>query len=98
MIHSFAQATPEIGRSKNKNKNSALSGLVLKRSESAGGERRGASARSRKGERPLGYPLWKATSDYLARKRKEREIAQRPLRVELGSGGRRVLWRREANP
>src|SRR5215468_6884635 len=36
ITHSFAQATPEIGGSGNKN--SALSGLVLKRSESAGGE------------------------------------------------------------
>ena len=47
-----------------------------------------------KGDRPLGYPLWKATTGYLARKRKERELAQRPLRVEFGSRGPRVLWRR----
>ena len=46
-----------------------------------------------KGERALGFSVWKATSDYLARKRKEREVAQRPLRIEFGSGGPRVLWR-----
>jgi len=51
-----------------------------------------------KGERPLGFTLWKATSDYLARKRNEREVARRPLRIEFGSGGPRVLWRREPNP
>jgi len=51
-----------------------------------------------KGERPIGFPLWKATSDYLAPKRNELEVAQRPLRVEFGSGGPRVPWRREPNP
>ena len=51
-----------------------------------------------KGNRPLGHPLWQATNDYLARKQKEREMAQRPLRIEFGSGGPRVLWRREPSP
>jgi len=43
MTHSFAQATPEIGGPGNKNKNSALSGRTLKRSESTGGELRPAA-------------------------------------------------------
>ena len=51
-----------------------------------------------KGERPLGFSLWKATSDYLARKRKEREVAQRPPRVGFGSGGPRVLWHHRGGP
>src|SRR5215470_12180352 len=40
-------------------------------------------------ERPLGFPLWKATSDYLARKRKERSTrssaASRTSNAELHS-------------
>jgi len=51
-----------------------------------------------KGERPLGFSLWKATSDYLARQRKEREVAQRPPRVGFGSGGPRVLWHHRGGP
>src|SRR5215468_7857775 len=46
-----------------------------------------------KGERPLGFTVWQATSDYLARKRAEREVILRPLRFQLGPGGPRVLWR-----
>src|SRR5262249_27346902 len=38
-------------------------------------------------ERPLGYSLWKATNSYLGRRRRERDMVQRPLQVRLGPNG-----------
>ena len=45
-------------------------------------------------ERPLGYSLWKATNSYLDRRRRERDMPQRPLQIRLGPNGLQVQWRR----
>jgi len=47
-----------------------------------------------RGERPLGYSVWKGTFDYMARKRVEREVARKPLRFQLGAGGVQIGWRK----
>ena len=46
-----------------------------------------------KGERPLSYSLCKAIEAHVARTRREREVAARPLQIQVGPGGPRVMWR-----
>ena len=47
-----------------------------------------------RGDRPLSYSVWRDTCDYVVRKRAERELARKPLRVHFGAGGVHVMWRR----
>jgi len=47
-----------------------------------------------RGERPLSYSVWKRTCDYVARKRVEREVAQRPLQFQIRAGRPQLLWRK----
>jgi hypothetical protein len=49
-----------------------------------------------RGDRLLGYSVWTRTCDYLSRKRAERELAHKPLRVQFGAGGVHVMGRRPA--
>ena len=47
-----------------------------------------------RGERPLSYSVWKGTCDYVARKRVERELAQKPLQFQIRPGRLQILWRK----
>jgi len=47
-----------------------------------------------RGERPLSYSVWKGTCDYVARKRVERELAERPLQFQIRPGRLQILWRK----